>query len=72
MEEEPTEVVRAAFSVAMACGIHYVDFEGLVDGRSVKNIIKNMQPRRARVGAAAGGGASPSGACSHPSPMGGA
>lgn len=41
-------MVRAQFAINMACNVHYVDFEGLVDGRSVRNIIKNMQPRRAR------------------------
>lgn len=47
VDETPTEVVRAQFSIDMACALHFVDFEGLVDGRSAKNIIRNMQPRRA-------------------------
>lgn len=56
VDEEPTEIVRAAFAVGLACNIHYVDFEGLVDGRSMRNIIKNTQPRRASLRLRAGGG----------------
>ena len=45
-EEVPTKVVVATLSVPLLCSITSVDFAGLADGRSLRNTLQAMRPRR--------------------------
>ncbi|TPX35203.1 dolichyl-phosphate-mannose---protein mannosyltransferase [Synchytrium endobioticum] len=42
----PTKVVEETLDFVMKCNILFVDFEGRADGRSVRNIIPQLQARK--------------------------
>lgn len=42
----PTKVVEEIIDISMSCNVLFVDFEGRADGRSVKNIIPQLQARK--------------------------
>lgn len=45
-EEAPTKAVVEDLRIDVRCKVHYIDFEGRSDGRSVRNIITNIAPRK--------------------------
>ena len=45
-EDVPTKIVVSKLSVPLLCSIHSFDFSGLADGRSLRNTLQAMQPRR--------------------------
>jgi hypothetical protein len=42
----PTKTVTVTNSVAVKCGVMYIDFEGRSDGRSIKKILSTVLPRK--------------------------
>ena len=42
--EVPTKLVSRNLTVSVACTIEYMDYEGLSDGRSIRNIITSVGP----------------------------
>ena len=70
-EEVPTKVVVATLNVPLLCSIHSVDFAGLADGRSLRNTLQAMRPRRCVLlgGSAADHAALAAGVEMDPSPM---
>eukprot|EP01104_Vermistella_antarctica_P017312 TRINITY_DN6110_c0_g1_i2.p1 TRINITY_DN6110_c0_g1~~TRINITY_DN6110_c0_g1_i2.p1 ORF type:complete len:859 (-),score=215.94 TRINITY_DN6110_c0_g1_i2:92-2518(-) len=45
-EELPTKCISADVQISLRCGFLYVDIEGRSDGRSVKEILKKIAPRK--------------------------
>jgi cleavage and polyadenylation specificity factor subunit 2 len=46
VEDAPTKVVVTKLAVPLLCGIHTFDFAGVADGRSLRNTLIAMRPRR--------------------------
>lgn len=44
--EPPSKFVSETHAVHMRCGLYYIDMEGLNDGRAVKTIVPQVNPRR--------------------------
>ena len=44
--EPPSKFVSDTHAVHMRCGLYYIDMEGLNDGRAVKTIVPQVNPRR--------------------------
>lgn len=44
--EIPSKFVSEDREVHVRCRVTYIDFEGLTDGRSIKNILPQIQPRK--------------------------
>jgi len=44
--EVPTKCVTEIRDLWVRCGLHYIDFEGLADGRSVKEILSMVSPQK--------------------------
>ncbi|KAM3579119.1 hypothetical protein VKS41_008346 [Umbelopsis sp. WA50703] len=45
-DETPTKYVSFEERVAVRCMLQYIDFEGLTDGRSIKQILSRIAPRK--------------------------
>lgn len=45
-EEIPSKYVVESFKCSSQCKLAFVDFEGLVDGKSIKNILSQVAPRK--------------------------
>ena len=46
MEEPPSKYVSNDIEVQLACRLLFVDMEGLNDGRAVKTIVPQVNPRK--------------------------
>lgn len=46
MEEPPSKYVSNDVEVQLACRLLFVDMEGLNDGRAVKTIVPQVNPRK--------------------------
>lgn len=44
--EVPSKFITETHKVQLSCGLHYIDMEGLNDGRAIKTIIPQINPRR--------------------------
>jgi cleavage and polyadenylation specificity factor subunit 2 len=45
-DEFPTKYISFDQSIAIKCMLQYIDFEGLTDGRSIRNILAKIAPRK--------------------------
>jgi cleavage and polyadenylation specificity factor subunit 2 len=45
-DETPTKYVSFEETVTIRCMLQYIDFEGLTDGRSIRNILTRIAPRK--------------------------
>lgn len=45
-DETPTKYIAFEEKVAIRCMLQYIDFEGLTDGRSIKQILSRIAPRK--------------------------
>jgi cleavage and polyadenylation specificity factor subunit 2 len=45
-DETPTKYISFQDSIAIKCMLQYIDFEGLTDGRSIRNILTKIAPRK--------------------------
>jgi cleavage and polyadenylation specificity factor subunit 2 len=45
-DETPTKYISYDEKVTIRCMLQYIDFEGLTDGRSIKNILARIAPRK--------------------------
>lgn len=46
VEEVPSKFITVEVEVQLACRLLYVDMEGLNDGRAVKSIVPQVNPRK--------------------------
>jgi len=46
VQEPPSKFVSSIIDVQMACRLLFVDMEGLNDGRAVKTIVPQVNPRK--------------------------
>mmetsp|Transcript_12290 Transcript_12290/g.37200 ORF Transcript_12290/g.37200 Transcript_12290/m.37200 type:complete len:762 (-) Transcript_12290:32-2317(-) len=45
-DEEPTKCIVEELQLNVRCQLHFVDLEGRSDGRSIKNILSTIEPRK--------------------------
>lgn len=45
-DETPTKYVSFEENITIRCMLQYIDFEGLTDGRSIRNILARIAPRK--------------------------
>ncbi|KAI9283519.1 beta-lactamase-like protein [Umbelopsis sp. AD052] len=45
-DETPTKYISFEDSITVKCMLQYIDFEGLTDGRSIRNILAKIAPRK--------------------------
>lgn len=45
-ETRPTKTVTNQLTIIVAARVHEVDFDGLADGRAIRNCISNVKPRK--------------------------
>jgi hypothetical protein len=45
-DETATKYISFEDSIAIKCMLQYIDFEGLTDGRSIRNILAKIAPRK--------------------------
>lgn len=42
----PSKYINQQITVDVQCLLKYIDFEGLSDGKSIKNILQNVNPKK--------------------------
>ncbi|KAI8925035.1 beta-lactamase-like protein, partial [Entophlyctis helioformis] len=45
-DDEPSKYIEEDATLVLRCGFQYIDFEGRSDGRSMKNIVAQVAPRK--------------------------
>ncbi|KIM25567.1 hypothetical protein M408DRAFT_74190 [Serendipita vermifera MAFF 305830] len=45
-EEAPSKFIKEQITIDMRCKVHFIDLEGVHDGRALKNILPHINPRR--------------------------
>ena len=46
MQEPPSKCVSSEIEIQLACRLLFIDLEGLNDGRAVKTIVPQVNPRK--------------------------